>query len=44
MTDELQLLVKIVEMGSNDTVADLITYRSNNQNAVSLRDQRSLKT
>lgn len=41
LTDGLQLLVKIVETGSNDAVADLITYRSNNQNAVTLRDQRS---
>jgi hypothetical protein len=41
ITDELQLLVKIVEVSGNDQVADLITYRSNNQNAVTLRDQRS---
>lgn len=40
LTDELKLLVKIVETG-RDEVADLITYRSNNQNAVTLRDQRS---
>jgi len=41
ITDELQLLVKIVEVASDGRVADLITYRSNNQNAVTLRDQRS---
>lgn len=41
ITDELQLLVKIVEVGGDGRVADLITYRSNNQNAVTLRDQRS---
>lgn len=40
LTEELKLLVKIVETG-RDEVADLITYRSNNQNAVTLRDQRS---
>jgi hypothetical protein len=44
VTDELQLLVKVVETRSNDRVADLITYRSNNQNAVTLRDQRSSDT
>lgn len=41
ITDELQLLVKVVEVASDGRVADLITYRSNNQNAVTLRDQRS---
>lgn len=44
LTDELQVLVKVVETGSNDSVADMITYRSNNQNAVTLRDQRSSDT
>lgn len=41
LTDELQLIVKVVEVTGDDKVADLITYRSNNQNAVTLRDQRS---
>jgi hypothetical protein len=41
LTDELYVLVKVVEVVGNDQVADLITYRSNNQNAVTLRDQRS---
>ncbi len=44
ITDELQVLMKVVETGSNDSVADMITYRSNNQNAVTLRDQRSSDT
>lgn len=44
LTDELQLIVKIVEVTGDDKVADLITYRSNNQNAVTLRDQRSSDT
>lgn len=41
LTDELRLLVKIVEVPAESDVADKITYRSNNQNAVNLRDQRS---
>ncbi len=41
LTDDLLVLVKVVEVQSNSDVADQITYRSNNQNAVSLRDQRS---
>jgi hypothetical protein len=41
LTDELQLIVKVIEVTDDDQVADLITYRSNNQNAVTLRDQRS---
>lgn len=44
LTDELQLIVKVVEVTGGDKVADLITYRSNNQNAVTLRDQRSSDT
>lgn len=44
LTDELQLIVKVVEVTGDDKVADLITYRSNNQNAVTLRDQRSSDT
>lgn len=44
LTDELQLIVKVVEVSGGDKVADLITYRSNNQNAVTLRDQRSSDT
>ncbi|MCK8607906.1 AIPR family protein [Agromyces sp. C10] len=44
LTDELQLIVKVVEVTGDDRIADLITYRSNNQNAVTLRDQRSSDT
>lgn len=44
LTDELQLIVKVVEVTGDDKIADLITYRSNNQNAVTLRDQRSSDT
>lgn len=41
LTDELKVLVKIVEVGDSEAIADLITYRSNNQNPVTMRDQRS---
>ena len=41
LTDGLSLLVKIVQVPSSSDVSDRITYRSNNQNAVTLRDQRS---
>lgn len=41
LTDSLQLLVKVVEVTGDAKVADQITYRSNNQNAVTMRDQRS---
>jgi hypothetical protein len=41
LTPELQVLVKVVQVPLESDVADLITYRSNNQNAVDMRDQRS---
>lgn len=41
LTDGLALLVKVVQVPSTSTVSDRITQRSNNQNAVTLRDQRS---
>lgn len=41
LTDDLKVLVKIVEVPVDSPIADLVTYRSNNQNAVTLRDQRS---
>jgi hypothetical protein len=41
LTPELSLLVKAVQLGDNGTLADTITYRSNNQNAVNIRDQRA---
>ena len=41
LTEELKLLVKIIEVPARSDVADKITYRTNNQNAVNLRDQRS---
>lgn len=41
LTDGLSLLVKVVQVPKSSDVSDRITYRSNNQNAVTLRDQRS---
>ncbi len=41
ITDGMNLLVKVVVVPEESVVADQITYRSNNQNAVSFRDQRS---
>ncbi len=41
LTDDLRLLVKVVEVAKDNTVADKVTHRSNNQNSVTLRDQRS---
>jgi AIPR protein len=41
ITQGLQLLVKVVEVEAHSNVADQITQRSNNQNAVTMRDQRS---
>ncbi len=41
LTPELTLLVKAVQLGDSTTLADTITYRSNNQNAVNIRDQRA---
>lgn len=41
LTDELLLPVKIVKVGEADKLADEITYRSNNQNAINLKDLRA---
>lgn len=41
LTPELQILVRIVELGSQGELVDRITYRTNNQNPVNIRDQRS---
>jgi hypothetical protein len=41
LTPVLKLIVKIVELGDRTDLADRITYRSNNQNPVNIRDQRS---
>jgi hypothetical protein len=41
LTPDLQVLVRIVELGTQDGLVDRITERTNNQNAVTIRDQRS---
>jgi len=41
LTPDLTLLVKVVQLDDSTTLADTITYRSNNQNAVNIRDQRA---
>ena len=41
ITDGLALLLKVVQVPARSDVADRITTRSNSQNSVTLRDQRS---
>lgn len=41
ITDSLTLLVKVIQVERETALADKITYRSNNQNPVDIRDQRS---
>ena len=41
ITPDLKLVTKVVELGASSELADRITYRSNNQNPVNIRDQRS---
>jgi hypothetical protein len=41
LSDDLRVLVKVVQIPPDSGVADQITYRTNNQNAVDMRDQRS---
>lgn len=41
ISNALRLLVKVVQVERQTDLADKITYRSNNQNPVDIRDQRS---
>lgn len=41
VTPKLRVLVKVIELGDSLDLADRITYRTNNQNAVNQRDLRS---
>jgi hypothetical protein len=41
LSPSLQVLVRIVELGTEGELVDKITYRTNNQNPVNIRDQRS---
>jgi hypothetical protein len=41
LTDDLTLLVKVVQVDTASDLPEKITYRTNNQNSVDIRDQRS---
>jgi hypothetical protein len=41
LTPELRVLVKVVRVEPDSGLTDKVTYRSNNQNPVDIRDQRS---
>lgn len=41
LTDDLHVLVKVVEVPERSELIQKITYRSNNQNPIDMRDQRS---
>jgi hypothetical protein len=41
LTPELLVLSRFIEVGDDDALAEDITYRSNNQNGINLRDLRS---
>jgi AIPR protein len=41
LTDELNVLVKAIQVDTAGDLPDKITYRTNNQNSVDIRDQRS---
>lgn len=41
VTEDLGILVKVVQVNRETGISDKITYRSNNQNPVDIRDQRS---
>lgn len=41
LTKNLNLLVRVVEVDTRSDIPDQITYRTNNQNSVDIRDQRS---
>lgn len=41
ISPDLRVLVKVVEVPSSEDIVEKITYRTNNQNPVDLRDQRS---
>ncbi len=41
LSPELTLIVKVIELDQRADLADKVTYRSNNQNQVNMRDQRA---
>jgi hypothetical protein len=44
LTDDLLVPVRLVDVGGHRSLADDITYRSNNQNAINLKDLRANDT
>jgi hypothetical protein len=44
LTSDLRVLVRVVEVDAHSTLPEDITYRTNNQNSVDIRDQRSRDT
>jgi len=44
LTDDLQVLVRIVRVGDDRRLPEVIAYRTNNQNAIALRDLASNDT
>lgn len=44
LTEDLQVLVRIVRVGDDRRLPEIIAYRTNNQNAISLRDLASNAT
>jgi len=41
LTEKLRIITRIIEVGDNDQLAEDITFRSNNQNGINLRDLKS---
>jgi hypothetical protein len=41
LSPDLILIVKVIELAQRADLADMVTYRSNNQNPVNMRDQRA---
>lgn len=41
LTDSLKVLVRIIQIERENDLIDIVTYRTNNQNPVNVRDQRS---
>jgi hypothetical protein len=41
LSDQLQVVARFIEVGDNDALAEDVTYRSNNQNGINLRDLKS---
>jgi len=44
LDDNIKLMAKIIKTGENEKLSDLITYYSNNQNSISMKDLRSNDT